>query len=221
MSFFQAPHPWDVSPEEAIAIQEQLRHQVVREDRLGPLSTIAGIDVGFEEDGTITRAAVVVLSFPEQTVQDSVLVRRPTTFPYVPGLLSFREAPAVLEALSQLDAQPDLLLCDGQGIAHPRRFGIASHLGLICDIPSIGVAKSLLVGKHNPIGEIRGDRQLLIEAGEAIGFVLRTRSWVRPVYVSSGHRISLETAVDFVLRCTLKYRLPEPTRQAHRLASKR
>jgi deoxyribonuclease V len=217
----QSPHRWDVTPEEGIDIQSQLRHQVILEDQLLLLRTVAGIDVGFESGGTITRAVVVVLSFPELLVQEQVMALRPTTFPYVPGLLSFREVPAVLDAFDKLTILPDLILCDGQGIAHPRRFGIACHLGLIWDIPSIGVAKSRLVGKHAQVGEIRGARQPLIEDEEVIGFVLRTRSGVKPVYVSPGHRVSMETSVDVVLRCTFNFRLPEPIRQAHRLASEK
>lgn len=217
----QAPHPWDVTPEEGIYIQSQLRHQVICEDQLILLRNVAGIDVGFESGGTLTRAAVVVLSFPELIVQETTLARRPTIFPYIPGLLSFREVPAVLDAFTGLTILPDLLLCDGQGIAHPRRFGIACHLGLIWDIPSIGVAKSRLVGQHMQVGERRGARQPLVDDEEVIGFVLRTRSGVKPVYVSPGHRVSVETAVDIVLRCTLNFRLPEPIRQAHRLASEK
>lgn len=212
-------HPWDVSPREAIHIQEQLRPQVIREDRLGPVHHVAGVDVGFEDDGQTTRAAVAVLRFPELELVASAVARRPTTFPYIPGLLSFREIPAVLEALAQLDTLPDLLLVDGQGIAHPRRLGIASHLGLLTGLPSIGVAKSLLIGRHAPLGGGRGEGQPLVDAGEVIGVALRTRSGTKPVYVSLGHRISLETAVEYTLRCTTKYRLPETTRWAHRLAS--
>jgi deoxyribonuclease V len=217
----QAPHPWDVTPEEGIDIQSHLRHQVILEDQLIGLRTIAGIDVGFESDGKLTRAAIVVLSFPELIVREKSMVRRPTTFPYIPGLLSFREVPAVMEAFNGLTALPDLLLCDGQGIAHPRRFGIACHLGLICNIPSIGVAKSRLVGKHAQVGDKRGARQPLLDGEEVIGFVLRTRSGVKPVYVSPGHLLSMETAVDIALRCTLNYRIPEPIRQAHHLASEK
>ncbi len=219
MKLIQAPHSWDVQPEEAIVIQKQLCHRVIREDQLGLLRTVAGIDVGFESSGTITRAAIVILSFPEMVVQEKVLVCRPTNFPYIPGLLSFREIPAVIDAFAKLTSCPDLLLCDGQGIAHPRRFGLASHLGLICDIPSIGVAKSRLVGLPVRVGEKRGNRQPLIDGEELVGFALRTRSGVKAVYVSPGHRVSMETAVDLVLSCTFNYRLPEPIRQAHRLAS--
>jgi deoxyribonuclease V len=215
----EAPHQWDVTPAEAVAIQERLRHRVIREDVLGPVHTVAGVDVGFEDKGAITRAAVAVLSFPELALVESAVVRQPTTFPYVPGLLSFREVPAILEALEQLETLPDLLLCDGQGIAHPRRFGLASHLGVVTELPAIGVAKSRLVGRHQPVPEEKGGRRPLLHKGEVVGMVLRTRTRVRPVFVSLGHRISLETAVDHVLRCTPKYRLPETTRLAHRLAS--
>jgi deoxyribonuclease V len=212
-------HPWEVSPKEAMAIQERLSQAVVVEDDLGPVRTVAGVDIGFLEKNTITRAAVVVLSFPELELVDQAIVHRPTTFPYVPGLLSFREAPAALEALERLSIRPDLLLCDGQGRAHPRRFGLACHLGLLSGIPSVGVAKSRLVGVHEQVAEERGSRQPLMLEGEVIGTVLRTRMAVKPVYVSIGHRVNLETAVDYVLRCAPKYRLPETTRWADSLAS--
>ena len=216
---FQSLHPWQVTTQEAIAIQESLRHLVIREDRFAPLQTVAGVDVGFEAGGTITRAAVVVLRYPDLVPVETSVFRCPTTFPYVPGLLSFREAPAVLEALDSLSALPDLLMCDGQGLAHPRRVGLACHLGLCASLPSIGAAKSRLIGQHEPVGERRGDWQPLWDAEEIIGAALRTRPGARPLYISIGHRVSLETAIQLVLSCTLAYRLPEPARQAHRLAS--
>ena len=212
-------HSWEVTAQEAIAIQLSLSAQVIHEDRLGQIETVAGIDVGFEDGGATTRAAVVALNFPELAVAETCLVRRPTTYPYIPGLLSFREAPAVLEALEQMRRLPDLLICDGQGIAHPRRLGLASHLGLWTDIPSIGAAKSRLIGQHEPIDNERGAWQPLLDGEEIIGAVLRTRPSVRPLYISIGHRVSLETAIQFVLACTKSYRLPEPTRLAHHLAS--
>jgi deoxyribonuclease V len=218
---FPSLHPWQVTPQEAIAIQESLRSQVIREDHFAPLQSVAGVDVGFEEGGTITRAAVVVLSYPSLAPLETSVFRCPTAFPYVPGLLSFREAPAVLEALDRLSALPDLLICDGQGLAHPRRFGLACHLGLCAGLPSIGAAKSRLIGQHAPVGEQRGDWQPLLDADEVIGAALRTRPTARPLYVSIGHRFSLETAVRLVLSCTQAYRLPEPTRRAHHLASLR
>ena len=215
----QALHSWDVSPPEAIAIQERLRHQVVRQDRFDRLEWIAGVDAGFEADGALARAAVAVLSFPELNLVETAVVRCPLGFPYIPGLLSFREAPAILEALSRLKLTPDLLVCDGHGLAHPRRMGLACHLGLVCDVPSIGVAKSLLVGRHPPLGGERGDWQPLWDGQEIVGAALRTQASVKAVYVSVGHRINLETALEIVLRGTTAYRLPEPIRQAHRLAS--
>ncbi|MBE9052304.1 deoxyribonuclease V [Nostocales cyanobacterium LEGE 11386] len=215
-------HPWPVTLEEAIAIQESLRDQVIRSDKLKqPVQYVAGVDMGFEANGTISRAAVAVLSFPDLQVIETTIAHRPTSFPYIPGFLSFREIPAVLDALEKIKITPDIILCDGQGIAHPRRFGIASHLGVILDIPTIGVAKSLLIGKHDELPDTKGNWQPLIHKGETIGAALRTRKGVKPVYVSIGHRISLLTAIDYVLRCTPKYRLPETTRVADKLASAR
>lgn len=212
-------HPWQVTPAEARAIQETLRERVLAADRLPPLRHVAGVDVGFETDGRTTRAAVVVLSYPALTPVDQAVVCRPTAFPYVPGLLSFRELPAVLAAIEQLNVMPDLYLCDGQGLAHPRRFGLACHLGVLLDAPVIGVAKTRLVGRHDEPPLEKGGWVPLLDGEEVIGAVVRTRSRVKPVYVSVGHRVSLATAVRLTLACTTHYRLPETTRQAHRLAS--
>lgn len=212
-------HRWNLTPAEAIALQERIRHRVETTDRLGAVRHVAGVDVGFERDGTVTRAAVAVLTFPGLEPADFAVARRPTRFPYVPGLLSFREIPAALEALARLRLAPDLLLCDGQGIAHPRRVGLASHLGLAADIPSIGVAKTRLIGGHGDVPERKGGWSPLLDDGEVIGAVLRTRGGVKPVYVSTGHRVCLETAIGFVMACVTRYRLPETTRYAHRLAS--
>ncbi|MEX0271595.1 deoxyribonuclease V [Leptolyngbyaceae cyanobacterium UHCC 1019] len=210
---------WSFSPEQAIALQQELRSQVIVTDQLGKVRYVAGVDVGFEAEGTITRAAVAVLDVDTLQVIDLAIARRPTTFPYIPGLLSFREIPAVVDALEKLTVLPDLILCDGQGTAHPRRFGIACHLGLIINLPTIGVAKSLLVGKHADLADEKGHHQPLIHKGETIGVALRTRVGTKPVYISPGHRISLNTAISYVMRCTTKYRLPETTRHAHKLAS--
>jgi deoxyribonuclease V len=212
-------HKWDVSPAEARQIQERLRHLVIREDQLGPMCLVAGVDVGCEDNGTVTRAAVAVLNLADLQMVESAVVRQPTNFPYIPGFLSFREVPAILEALSQLKTPPDLLLCDGQGIAHPRRLGLACHLGLLSNLPAIGVAKTRLIGRYEPLAEEKGSRQPLWDKGEIVGVVLRTRTNTKPLYISVGHRVSLETAVHYTLLCTPKYRLPETTRQAHRLAS--
>ena len=212
-------HPWTLAPAEAVALQRELRAHLILSDPLGPVQRVAGVDVGFEAGGAVTRAAVAVLRYPELDLRETAIARRPTTFPYIPGLLSFRELPAVLDALAQLREPPDLLLCDGQGIAHPRRFGIASHLGLLVDIPSIGVAKTRLCGTHEEPPNQRGAWTPLWGRGEIIGAVLRTRPDVKPLYISPGHRISLETALTYVMNCCTRYRLPETTRHAHRLAS--
>lgn len=214
-------HSWDLSIAEAQKVQKGLSQLVKLSRDFDVVHRVAGVDVGFEQGDKMTRAAVVVLSFPELTLLESALVRQPTRFPYVPGLLTFREAPAILKALSQLSQPPDLLLCDGQGLAHPRRCGLACHLGLLSGLPSIGVAKSRLIGEHAAVGEQRGDWQPLLDGGEVIGAVLRTRQGTKPLYVSIGHRIDLPTAIEYVLACTPRYRLPETTRQAHRLASRK
>jgi deoxyribonuclease V len=200
-------------------MQERLRGRVVARGRPGRVATVAGVDVGFEDGGRVTRAAVVVLDFPALTPREQAVVRRPTRFPYVPGYLSFREAPAVLAALARLKHRPDLLLCDGQGRAHPRRFGLACHLGVLTGIPSIGVAKSRLIGRHASLPQPKGSWVELRDGAEVIGAVLRTRAGVRPLYVSVGHGLGLAAAIDYVLRCTPRYRLPETTRRAHHLAS--
>ncbi len=212
-------HDWAVSLREAIAIQETLREQIVCEDRLGPIRHVAGVDVGVPRHTGRGRAAVAVLELPGLHLVDRALSEGPIAFPYVPGLLSFRELPLVLEALSRLSQPPDLLLCDGQGYAHPRRIGLASHLGLLTDLPSIGVAKSRYIGEHGPVPEARGDWTPLRDQGERIGAVLRSRSGVAPIFISIGHRVGLETAIAWVMTCTTRYRLPETTRWAHRLAS--
>jgi deoxyribonuclease V len=217
----QTFHSWNLSPAEAVAMQRELRPRVVLADRLGPVRRVAGVDVGFEAGGTVTRAAVAVLAYPELALVESAIARRPTEFPYVPGLLSFRELPAVLEALDRLRESPDLLLCDGQGIAHPRRLGIASHLGLLVNIPSIGVAKTRLCGTGADPPNRRGAWTPLLAEGETVGAMLRTRPGVKPLYISSGHRVSLETAIGYVMACCTRYRLPETTRLTHRLASGR
>ncbi len=210
---------WPSDIASARTIQEALRSQVVREDELGPVNTVAGVDVGFEDQGRTTRAAVAVLAFPGLEPVAQAISRSPTRFPYVPGYLSFRELPAVLEALERLAGIPDLILCDGQGLAHPRRFGLACHLGVLTGIPCIGVAKSRLVGSHDALPPDKGQWVPLRDKDETIGAVVRTRARVSPVYVSIGHRVNLETAIDYTLRCTTRFRLPETTRHAHRLAS--
>ncbi len=212
-------HSWNLTPRAAIALQQRLRSRVVRLGRPRQVRTVAGTDVGFARGGGVAHAAVAVLSFPQLELVDHVVARQRVRFPYVPGLLSFREIPALLAALDRLRVKPDLILCDGHGFAHPRRFGIACHLGVICGVPTIGVAKSRLIGEHAEPGGRRGARVPLRDKGETIGAVLRTRAGTRPIYVSIGHRVSLAVAVRYALACTTRFRLPETTRWAHRLAS--
>ncbi len=213
-------HAWELTPKEAIALQQRLRRRVVTEDRFGTIRRVAGIDVGFDHGGAITRAAVVVLAFPALEPLEQAIARLPTRFPYVPGLLSFREIPAILAALAKLKKKPDLLLVDGHGIAHPRRFGIACHLGVYTGLPAIGVGKSRLIGEHGRVPATRGRWAALTDADETIGAVLRSRAGVNPIYVSCGHRVSLERAVRLTMACVTRYRLPQTTRYAHSLASR-
>lgn len=214
-------HSWKLTPRAAIALQQRLRSRVIRRGGPRRVRLVAGTDVGFERGGAVARAAVAVLAFPGLELVDYATARRPVRFPYVPGLLSFREIPALLAALAKLRTRPDLILCDGQGLAHPRRFGLASHLGVYCDTPAVGVAKSRLVGEHGAPPQRRGAWVPLRDRGETIGAVVRTRPQAQPVYVSIGHRISLPLAVRYVMACTTRFRLPETTRWAHRLASGR
>ena len=212
-------HTWNLTPRAAIALQHRLRSKVIRTGRPRQVQYVAGTDVGLERGGSITRAAVAVLSFPALELVDHAIVRQPTRFPYVPGLLSFRELPALLAAFDRLRIQPDLLLCDGQGLAHPRRFGLACHMGVTSGIPAIGIAKSRLVGEHGQPMQRRGAWVPLKDKGETIGAVVRSKPYAQPVYVSIGHRVSLPLAVRYAMACTTKFRLPETTRWAHRLAS--
>lgn len=210
-----------MSTAEAREIQDRLCRMVEPTGRLDEIGTVGGVDVGFDKQHGLTRAAVVVLDFPTLEVREQAVVKLPTRFPYVPGLLSFREAPAILAALGELARLPDVLLCDGQGLAHPRRFGIACHLGVLTNLPSIGVAKKRLVGTHDDPPDVRGRWVPLVHREEIVGAVLRSRAGVKPIYVSCGHRVGLEAAVELVMACTTRYRLPETTRQADRLASNR
>jgi deoxyribonuclease V len=204
------------TPREAMQLQELWRARVLREAPAAP-RTIAGVDVGVRDE--VARAAIVVLSWPGLEVLDSATAVRPVRFPYVPGLLGFREVPCLVEAYGKLSREPDLMLVDGQGLAHPRGFGVATHLGVELDRPTIGCAKSLLCGEFREPGPRRGASTRLLHRGELIGRVVRTREGVRPLIVSIGHRTDLETAVRLVLRATRGFRLPEPIRAAHRLAA--
>jgi deoxyribonuclease V len=214
-------HPWDVNPQEAIRIQQALRAQVsARDADRAEFRTIAGMDVSYDKHSPWLFAAIVVLRLPGLRRVETVGVRAAARFPYVPGLLSFRESPAGLEAWERLRTRPDCLICDGHGYAHPRRFGFACHFGLLVDLPTIGFAKSVLVGRFEAPGRPRGSTSGLVDAGEVIGMAVRTREGAEPVFVSVGHRISLATAVATLLACSPAYRIPEPIRQAHALVNR-
>jgi deoxyribonuclease V len=223
-------HDWNIAVDEAIALQKRLAQQVIydRPLNLDSVKLVAGVDVsvktleGERADGnllnTISQAAVVVLSFPELKIIETVLAKRPTPFPYVPGLLSFREGPVLEEAFAKLEHEPDVFIFDGMGRAHPRRIGIATHMGLWLQKPTIGCGKTLLVGDYVEPEQTRGAHSPLVHRGEMIGAVLRTKPNVKPVYISPGHLIDQDSAVELVMRCTSKYRLPDPIRAAHNAA---
>ncbi len=208
-------HPFAISPAEAVSVQRRLE-PLVRETPLGPVRTVGGLDVSVREDRV--RAAVVVLDAETLDVVDHAVWDGPVAFPYVPGLLSFREIPALLPALEQLAALPDVLMLDAHGRAHPRRFGLACHLGVLLDRPALGVAKSVYVGTYEGLGEEKGSTAPLVHRGETVGMAVRTRARVLPVFVSAGHRCTLADAVALALRTTGRFKLPEPTRLAHRLS---
>ena len=212
-------HRWDVTPRRAIVIQRELAASVRHGPPRAAPRLVAGVDAAFTRDGERCIAGVVLWDRRERRTLEQHVALRPLRFPYVPGLLSFREAPAVLAALRKLRRRPDALICDGQGLAHPRRFGLACHVGVLSDLPAVGCAKSRLVGRHSEPGSRRGARCALTDRGERIGTVLRSRDGVRPLYVSIGHRFDLDSAVRLVLACAVGYRLPEPTRLADRLVA--
>jgi deoxyribonuclease V len=211
-------HEWSLEQEEAKALQRELAKRVVREDRLDEVRHITGVDMAINEVNGMARAAVVMLSYPALEIVEQHVFEEPVRMPYIPGLLSFREIPCILGAFDLLKQQPELVMVDGQGIAHPRRLGIASHLGLWLDLPTIGCAKSILTGHHGPLSEEVGSWVPLEADREVIGAVLRTRARVKPMIISLGHRISLETSLRYVLACARGYRLPEPTRLADKLS---
>ncbi len=210
-------HTWNVTTDEARQIQNELRHQIVQINRFDEIRTVAGVDIGIRNE--IATASVVVLNLPDLQVVDGVVAQRPIDFPYIPGYLSFREIPPLLVAFARLQTKPDLVIVDGQGIAHPRGFGLASHLGLILDRPTIGCAKSRLCGQYTEPDPEKGAWSDLIYNHDVIGIALRTRTNVSVVYVSVGHLISLQTAREITLKCCPKYRLPETTRLAHQAAT--
>jgi deoxyribonuclease V len=212
----QLSQRWDLSPQEATALQKELASKIIRQPQFESIKTVAGIDMSVRDDHA--RAAVVVLRYPQLDTLDYATAEATIDFPYIPGLLSFREGPPVLAALDKIKIQPDLLIFDGQGLAHPRRLGIACHIGLLVDLPAIGCAKSRLIGRYEEPGVERGSYSLLTDRGETIGAVVRTRDRVKPVFVSIGHRVDLVTSIEYVLNTAAGYRLPEPTRRAHLIA---
>lgn len=211
---YQRLHSWRVTPKEAARIQLRFRSKVELTDRLPRIRRVAGADLAFDREGKRAIAGVVVYSFPEMREIERLWGKSPVRFPYVPGLLSFREAPALLKIFLRLKNVPDLIFCDAHGYAHPRRFGLTSHLGLLLDTPTIGCAKSILIGTHTSLPLEAGAWTPLQDHGETVGAVLRTRTGVKPVYVTQGHRVSLQTALNFVLAVLDGFRIPRPTRDA-------
>jgi deoxyribonuclease V len=219
-------HEWGVTPAEAIALQKELAPRIVREGDPGEVRLVAAADVAFVDrqwprQPTRGRSAVVLMRWPGLEIVEEHVVEDDVRFPYVPGLLSFREMPLLAQAFERLKGEPDLLLVDGQGYAHPRRLGIASHVGLMAGVPTIGCAKSRLCGEHGEVGLERGSTAELRDGGEVIGTVLRTRDGVKPLYVSVGHMIGLDCAVEWVLRLATRVRLPEPAWVADALSKGR
>lgn len=209
---------WPTNAKEAIAIQQQLKNEVRIEDDFSKIETIAGIDCSYDLKSKLSFAIIVIMKANELKPIEVVRAELPTNFPYVPGLLSFREIPVILDALKQLKITPDLLMVDGQGIAHPRRLGIAAHLGVLLDTPSIGVAKSRLIGQYKEPALTKGSMSTLTDKDVKIGSVLRSKDKVKPLFISPGHLVGQESAVELVLQCLTKYRLPEPTRIADKIS---
>jgi deoxyribonuclease V len=218
---FTPLHAWDASPEEAVALQRELAARVVVAPVETPVRTIAGCDISFNKYEERVFAGVVVLALPSMEVVERVAVETVATFPYVPGLLSFREIPALQEAWAKLETEPDAVMLDGQGLAHPRRMGIACHFGLLVDRPTVGCAKSVLAGRFDEPGPNRGDRSPIVHRGDVVGAAVRSKPRTKPLIVSPGHRCDVESAVALVLACDGGYRIPEPTRQAHLLVNER
>lgn len=219
MAKYEQLHDWAMTPREAVELQKSLRERVRLQSLKKQIKTIAGADISFNKFSTVVYAGLVVMRLPSLEVIEEVGVVSETTFPYVPGLLSFRESPSVLEAWAKLKTEPDAVMFDGQGIAHPRRVGIASHVGLIINRPTLGCAKSVLVGKYEEPPQERGHWTEMIDKGEVIGAAVRTKTNVQPIFVSPGHLIDLEGAIKLTLDCDGGYRQPEPTRRAHLLVN--
>lgn len=217
---FKNLHPWDVNYKEAVQIQQRLQKGLILKKPMRKFRLAAGIDVSYDKKSDKFYAGVIIFNLEDmQRLEQATAIGR-VKFPYIPGLLSFREVPVLLKAFSKVKQEPDVIIADGQGIAHPRGIGLASHLGLILDVPSVGCAKSRLIGEYEPVGKKAGSQSYLKINGKVVGTVLRTRINIKPVYVSPGHKIDLASAVDVVLKCCRGYKLPEPTRQAHNLVNR-
>lgn len=206
---------WNISPRQAIELQKELHTKIITRDDFQKIERIAGSDISIPKNSNIGFAGVIVYEYPSLKEIERVWVKGELKFPYIPGLLSFREAPLLLEAFAKLKNRPDLAVFDGQGIAHPRRFGVASHMGLLLGIPTIGCAKSLLIGKYKEPSKKKGSYTDIIDNGEVVGAALRTRDSTKPVFISVGHKISLSKVIEIIMRSSPRYRIPVPTRDAH------
>ena len=213
-------HPWPKNYKDAVRVQERLKSRLVMEDRIGDVRLVAGADVSYDKGSDYYHAAVVVLKFPEMETVEEVHASGRAPFPYIPGLLAFREGPIVLRAFRKLKMRPDVVLIDGHGVAHPRGFGLASHMGVLLGIPTVGCAKTVLVGEFKEPARGRGSQSPLVYKNAEVGRALRTKDGIKPVFVSVGHMVSLDKAINIALECCTKYRLPEPTRRAHILVNK-
>jgi deoxyribonuclease V len=213
-------HPWNVSYQEAVAIQESLSNRLILKDLAGRIHRVAGADISYITGAKTLYAGIVILSFPNLETLEERWYKGVARFPYIPGLLSFREVPFLLKTLDKVAVTPDLILCDGQGIAHPRGLGLASHLGILTDIPTLGCAKTRLVGEYKEPGPEKGAHSPLMVGGQRVGAVLRTRAGVKPIYVSPGYGITLERSIEVALQVTGRFRLPEPIRAAHALVNR-
>lgn len=213
-------HSWDLSPQEAIKLQEELKEKIILKKGFSKIKRIAGADISFSKKSNRAYAAVIVFSFPELKILDEEYTIGNLSFPYIPGLLTFREGPLLIETFKKIKIEPDVIIFDGQGIAHPKRLGLATHMGILLDKPTIGCAKSKLIGTYQEPEREKGSYSLLKDDGEIIGAVLRTKEDVSPVFVSPGHKIDLKSSIEIVLECLRGYRLPEPTRQAHLLVNR-
>ena len=208
-------HSWELQYSEAVKVQRELKNRLILKAPKMDLRLVAGADVSYSKGSDVFFASVVVFEMPGMSIVEESAAKGRVDFPYIPGLLSFREAPVLIKAFEEVKNTPDVIIFDGQGIAHPRGIGLASHMGLMLDCPSIGCAKKILVGKHDPVGNEVGDHESIVYKDDTVGAVLRTKQNVKPIFVSPGHRMDIPSAVEIVMKTCRGYKLPEPTRQAH------